>query len=89
MKAGKIILIMLIVSALSFVMPAVGAHAGDSPTFHSGMRAEGYYDQFEEDNIWYLVTKKAGNGKNGEIYAAGCRSFVEKLKPDYISRASD
>ena len=74
---GAVLLAAMILILLG--RPDISAYAGDHPRWQAGTRAEGYIDYFEENNIWYLITKKAENGKNGEVYAAGCRSFVEKL----------
>ncbi|MBR4725700.1 MAG: leucine-rich repeat domain-containing protein [Lachnospiraceae bacterium] len=55
------------------------AYAGNTPTWHAGSRAENCHDYFEEDGIWYKIAKKPENGKNGQVYAGGCRDYVEKL----------
>ncbi|MBR4341429.1 MAG: leucine-rich repeat domain-containing protein [Lachnospiraceae bacterium] len=65
--------------ALILLLPCWNLYAGDSPSWHSGGPASDYYDYFEENSVWYIITQKPQGTKHGKVYAAGARDKVTKL----------
>ncbi len=59
--------------------------ATSSPNFHSGSRADGSYDYLKADGIWYIITKAPQGNENGQLYAAGLATDMEKVViPSYL-----
>ena len=79
LKNVGLLIALALVCALA-VAPGVRVHAGDNgPNFHSGSKADGYYDYFKENGVWYIITKKPEGTKHGQAYVAGAMDSVSKL----------
>ena len=61
------------------LIPSVSAAAVDSPNSRIDSRIHSYeYGYFKEDGIWYCISRKPANGKNGEVYASGTAGGIRK-----------
>ena len=80
LRSGVIFLLVLLMWLI--IIPPLGNKASTDAS-HGSLSTRpdevDLHEDFVYGGIWYIKTKRPANGKNGEVYAAGCAVDMEKL----------